>query len=70
MPADLAEKFGLAVRKRRKILKLSQEELAEKADLHRVYMSRIERGKVEVSLYVAYRIAEALKVKICDLIKK
>ena len=37
-------RFGLNVRRRREAIGLSQEALAEKADLDRTYISGIERG--------------------------
>ena len=45
--------FGKAVRRRRLKLGLSQEDFAEKADVHRTYISSIELGKVSVGLEVA-----------------
>jgi transcriptional regulator with XRE-family HTH domain len=61
--------FGRAVRKRRIALGLSQEELAERADLHRTYISDIERGSRNVSLENIKRIAGALKVEPWELLK-
>lgn len=59
--------FGLAVRKRRQELNLSQEELAEKAALHRTYIGDIERGKRNVSLVNIAKLAKALNLSIADL---
>ena len=61
--------FGQSVRKYRHKLNLSQEEFAEKVDIHRTYVSDIELGKVEVSLRVAEKIAKALKVSLSQLVK-
>ena len=44
-------------------LKLSQEALAEKANLHRTYISDIERGQRNVSLENIYNIAVALEIE-------
>ena len=66
---DIPKKFGQAVRKRRQQLGLSQEVFAEKADIHRTYVSDIELGKVEVSLRVAGKIAKALKIGLGQLVK-
>ena len=52
--------FGRVVRRRREQLGLSQEEFADKAGVHRTYVSSIELGKVQVSIWVAQRLAEAL----------
>ena len=54
------EAFGIVVRRRRHKLKLSQEEFAEKANIHRTYVSGIELGKVDTGISVMYRIATAL----------
>ena len=54
--------FGLAVRRRRERLGLSQEAFAERAGVHRTYVSAIERGKVQVSIGIAYQLARALGV--------
>ncbi len=64
------EKFGLIVRRRRHNLNLSQEEFAEKAGIHRTYVSDIELGKVDISLTVATKIASALKTPLSSLLKE
>lgn len=46
----------------------TQEELAEASNLHRSYVSQIERGLVNPSIETLARIAEALGVSICDLL--
>lgn len=48
---------------------LSQETLAEKADLHPVYISQVERGKKAVSVEALWKIARALRVSIADLVR-
>jgi transcriptional regulator with XRE-family HTH domain len=53
--------FGLRVRKRRKDLAWSQDQLAERADLHRTYISGLERGERNVSVLNILRLARALK---------
>ena len=52
--------FGAAVRKRRKNLGFSQEELAARAELDRTYVSGIERGLRNPSLINIYKLAVAL----------
>jgi transcriptional regulator with XRE-family HTH domain len=53
--------FGSAVRRRRQQLGLSQEEFADKAGIHRTYVSSIELGKVQVSIRIADQLAKALE---------
>ncbi len=47
---------------------MSQEQLAEKADLSYKYVGEVERGSVNISLDSLVRIAKALKVKLRVLI--
>ena len=53
--------FGLRVRKFREALDWSQDQLAEQADLHRTYISGLERGERNVSVLNILRLARALK---------
>jgi transcriptional regulator with XRE-family HTH domain len=50
-------------------LGLTQEELAEKADLHWTYISGIERGVRNVTIANLFHIATALGVRVRDLVK-
>ncbi len=61
-------RLGNQVRAHRKKLGISQEALAEKAELHPVYIGRVERGEVNVSLDSLVRIADALSVSLQDLV--
>lgn len=62
----LYKKFGERIEKLRKEKKLTQEELAEKAGLHRAYFWDIETGR-NISIKTAYKIARALGVKLSEL---
>ena len=55
-------KFGLRVRALRESARLSQEQLADKARIHRTYIGGIERGERNVGLKNILRIAVALGV--------
>ena len=55
------------IRKLRQMQKLSQEDFAEKAELHRTYIGSIERGERNVSVDNLERIAKALGVDIRKL---
>jgi transcriptional regulator with XRE-family HTH domain len=57
---DLAAHFGPAIRRHRLALRLSQEELADRAGLDRSYVGRIERSEQNVTLANAQKLADAL----------
>jgi len=63
-------KLSLArsVKLRRKELGLSQEELADLAEIDRTYASQIERGVANPSLEVLFRISRSLNVELTTLI--
>lgn len=65
---DTNEVFGKKVLERRLSLKISQETLANMADIDRTYLPDIEKGKRNVSLRVADKIAKALNVSLKDLL--
>ncbi len=64
---DIRERFGDAVRDRREVLGMTQEDLAEKAGIHRTYVSDIERGSRNVSLINIERLAIALTIPVSGL---
>jgi len=51
------------VRRLRKVMKLSQEELGFEAGLHRTYISQIECRERNVSVNAVEKLAKALKVR-------
>jgi transcriptional regulator with XRE-family HTH domain len=55
-------KFGRRVRELREATRLSQEALADRANLHRTYIGGVERGERNVGLINIVRIARALDV--------
>lgn len=61
---DVRKEFGAAVRAQRLRLGLSQESLAERAELHRTYVTDVERGARNLSLESISRLARALEVSI------
>jgi transcriptional regulator with XRE-family HTH domain len=60
--------LGESVRAKRKKKGLSQEKLAEKADLSTVFVSRIERGIESPSVDNLVKIAKALGIRVRDLV--
>lgn len=67
---DVRERFGFAVKDRREVLDLTQEDLADKAGIHRTYLSDIERGSRNVSLINIERIAAALSLSMSELFQR
>ncbi len=54
--------LGLNIAYYRKMKKMTQMDLAEKAQISRTHMSRIETAECAVSLDVVYTIAEVLEI--------
>jgi transcriptional regulator with XRE-family HTH domain len=63
-------KFGQKVRQERLKQNLSQEDLAEKANLHRTYIGMIERAEKNITLLNIEKISKALGVSISDLFRE
>lgn len=59
--------FAANVRHRRLELNLSQEELADRAGVHRTYVGMLERSEKNVTIYNIWRLASALEVEPADL---
>lgn len=59
--------FGLRVRYFRKRLGLSQDDLADKAGLHRTYVGAVERGERNIGLLNILHLADALQVPVKEL---
>jgi transcriptional regulator with XRE-family HTH domain len=70
MDDKLSAIVGNNIKKYRKNLNISQEELAEKAGLHRTYIGGIERGERNITLDSLQVIAAALNVSPVELIVK
>lgn len=64
----LLKLLGEHVRNLRKARKLSQERLAELADLHTTYVSDIERGKANLSFCVVDALARALGLSLTEFL--
>jgi transcriptional regulator with XRE-family HTH domain len=65
--SDIRKKFGLHLRQLRLQRNLTQEELADRADMHFTYIGQIERGLRNPSLINLEKLARALKVKAGEL---
>ncbi len=66
---QISRTFGAAVKRRRLELGVSQEELAELSDLHRTYISDVERAKRNITLKSAARIASSLGMTVITLLE-
>jgi CheY-like chemotaxis protein len=66
-PGNLKRQFGNAVKGKRSELHISQEELADRAGLHRTYISDVERGARNLSLESIEKLAAALELSVSGL---
>jgi DNA-binding XRE family transcriptional regulator len=66
---DLRKAMATNVRQTRHARELTQEELADRAGLSARYLGSIERGGVSASVTVLGRLARALRVDPCELIR-
>lgn len=67
MSKSILKKFGKRVREERLKQNLSQEELAEKAEVHRTYIGMIERAEKNITLQNIEKIAKALRISLDKL---
>lgn len=70
MRAKILIVFGQKVRSERLKRNFSQEELAEKAGLHRTYIGMIERAEKNLTLINIEKIAKALDVSPDELLRE
>ena len=68
MKTEILIRFGHNVQRIRKECNLTQEDLAEKAGLHRTYIGMIERAEKNITLCNIEKIARALNVDIFFLL--
>jgi transcriptional regulator with XRE-family HTH domain len=62
MKETLRKSLGIVIKRRREHLALSQDQLALRADLHRTYISDVERGARNLSFDSIYCVAKGLGV--------
>lgn len=68
MKSEILKQFGKHVRHLRQLQDLSQETLAEKANMHRTYIGMIERGERNPALLNLIRLASALDISLPELL--
>lgn len=66
---DIRRVIGKNVRTAREGLHLSQEELAFQAELHRTYVSGVERGVRNPTALIIAKLASALGVEPAELLR-
>ncbi|URN87364.1 MAG: helix-turn-helix transcriptional regulator [Pseudomonas protegens] len=66
--SEINQALSKVITYQRKIINISQEELAARADIHRTYISQIERGLKSPTLPVLFRIAAALEITTSNMI--
>ena len=66
---DLKRAMASNVRRERQARQLTQEDLADRAGLSARYLGSIERGHVAASVTVLGRLAQALRIDPCELIR-
>jgi transcriptional regulator with XRE-family HTH domain len=66
--SNISKALGQTIRARRLKAGLSQEQLAEKANLARNYIGNIERAEYKVTVETLAQIAKALGVRVRDLV--
>jgi transcriptional regulator with XRE-family HTH domain len=66
---DLKEAMAINVRRTRHEKGMTQEDLADRAELSSRYLGSIERAAVSASVTVLGRLARALQVEACELIR-
>ena len=63
---DIKIKVGQRIKELRKIILLSQESLANKADVDRTYVTDVENGRRNVSVEILDRLINALNVTVSE----
>ena len=67
--SQIALNMALAIKAKRKLLGISQEQLSDIADIDRTYASQLERAIANPSLSVICRVAEALDLTLVEMIQ-
>lgn len=67
-PADI-KRFGTHLRKVREEHELSQQQLADMANIAKITIQRVENAKYAVTLDVLISISKALDISVSELIK-
>lgn len=67
MPASkILDRFGQRIRELRKQKDMTQEQLADRANLHNTYIGAVERGEKNISMINVERVVKALGVSLAE----
>jgi transcriptional regulator with XRE-family HTH domain len=69
MDKNIDASIGIVIRRLRDEKKITQEQLSFSADLHRTYISLLERNQKSVTVKTLFRITNALEIEIDDFLK-
>ncbi len=67
---EFFKNFGVKLSERRRLLGLSQAELAKEAGIHRTYVSDVENGKRNFSLATLFALSASLELSMTQLVAK
>ena len=67
---DVGSVFGVVLRRFRLAAGVSQEELADRADVDRTFISRLERGVRQPTITTLIGLSEAMGVSAADLVRE
>lgn len=67
---DMNKKIGIIISKLRKSQNLSQEKLAELSNLHRTYISDVERGNRNITINSLLKISKVFHIPLSRIIKE
>lgn len=67
MNTKILNNLGSQIKRFRKAKGLTQEQLAEKVNIHATYVGKIESGKNNISVVLLFKISRALDVKLSDI---
>lgn len=66
----LLRRIGLAIRRRRELMDLSQEELGNLSNLHRTYVGGLERGERNPTILTLEKVTSGLQTTVIELLRK
>jgi len=69
VPYNMTDSLGKRIRKMRRYLDMSQEELADKIDSSRSHISTLEHDGVEPKLETISKLAKAFKLSLDEFLK-